>query len=1132
METKTFKNFDASTVALEGSNLIEASAGTGKTYSIGLLALRLLLEKEIKIQEILMVTFTKAAVAELEERIRLFVRLAYKVSQGETIKDTTITNLVKSVKDKSAEQIEELLKEAVLFLDETSVLTIHSFCQQTLNEFAFETKQLFGIDLMQNSSAILEDETNKFWRKHATCIPTELLSLFLKHGLTKDTVKKMAGNHLGVQTYIHYRADEDYCFSEDAYREIAEELQKQKAIIVEQTENLHEYVSVNKSRLIDLCEGNTYARKGMLTLVENPEDFLNAVENSKTKIYVSKLFPDILEQQVILNAAIEEQSEKIKQIVTRVNCNGIKQIAAGVNSYKSRYNQITFDDLITKLHQALCERPSEKLQECLQHKYKAVFVDEFQDTDRLQFEIFKKAFINTILFYIGDPKQSIYAWRKADVFTYFKAKDSVDHLYGMNRNFRSSERLIEAMNIFFQPTAEFDTFHFGDDEQRIDYIPVASPEKNKKGNLYEDGQPTVPIQIFECARKDDVFDSLTAQIITILDEKHYKIDVNGIQRGVLPHDIGILVRTNREGVKIKKSLSRYGIPAITIDDGKVLQSEEAISLLYMLQAIADISRASINKALLSPFTRFKEDNILALNHELVVELFRTYKVSWEKDGVYAAIKMWMNDFSIEQKLLHEENPDGERLITNLYQLIEILHKTQSRKNLNSMELISWLKRGIEGMETEGDEFEQRIENDEEAIKIVTIHKSKGLEYKIVFAPTLDMNAKTKFPDLSFRTDDLGYVSANKCELTDEQIAEAAKQAEQENRRLIYVAVTRAVSQCFVYRVDSSYYNSSSLSFFTNELKDIDVPESIEFINGDSLDIPTGYFYKPASSKEIQTPDREVSFHLSHANWQRISYSRLRPDHAITPRLKSQLMSDDYDNFIFDQLKRGAKTGNMLHFIFENIHFHDPSKWQEIIQLSLSRFFPQQKELYAPMLQHLLRNVLETKLTIGEEQFRLADVNSYKSIHELEFDFNVADFSPKDLIQLSTDDISVDANPLPTLEGVMNGKIDLFFEHNGKYYVLDWKSNFLGDSVSYYAEAGLNQAMNENNYHLQYLIYSLAVKKYLESRIPNFNYETEFGGIIYLFVRGMRSGSNTGIFTAKPSMETIMDLDGKLTSSLV
>ncbi len=1122
-------NFKASTVNLEGSNLIEASAGTGKTYSIAILVLRLLLEKNIAIKEILMVTFTKAAVAELEERIRLFVRLAYKVAQGETIKDDTITALVKNISDKTTEEVKELLKEAVLFLDETSVLTIHSFCQQTLNEFAFETDQLFGIDLMQDASVILEDETNKFWRKQVTTIPTEVLSMVANNGLTKEGVKKRVSSHLSGQRYYFYHAEKSYLMSDDDYHATAQELKLKQQAIDTQYNSLYQYIEENKSDIVSACEKNAYVKKNILPLIIDIDSFIAGVAEKYDKANVIKTLPEVLEYLADLNELESAKADVLKSVIIKITCNGIQQISEGVNYYKNRYNQISFDDLISKLHHALVERPSDRLVNCLQQKYKAVFIDEFQDTDRLQYKIFEKAFgTNTILFYIGDPKQSIYAWRKADIYTYFEAKKNVNERYGMNHNFRSSANLIDAMNLFFKPEEDFDTFHFGGapEDEQINYLEVESPDKNSKGNLLYKNIPTVPIEITECPKNDIIYEALCAQIVNLFDDKDFKIEFNGEVRNVLPKDIGILIRNKKAGIAIKKQLTKYGIPAITIDDGKVLQSAEASYLLYVLQAITDISRANINKALLSPFTGFKDDNILALDSDKIVELFRNYKVVWDKDGVYTALKTWIKDFSIESKLLNVENSDGERIITNLYQMIELLHKTQTRKNLNNLELISWLKRGIEGMETEGDEFEQRIENDEDAIKIVTIHKSKGLEYKIVFAPSLDLSADTKHTDCSYRNKDGEYISAEKKDLDTTELVEVSKQAEQENRRLIYVAITRAVSKCYVYK--SNYYKNSSLSYFTNALKDLET-DLITFKSSDDLVIPPNYKYTNGVKQGVKKVKETVDFTLLQENWRRMSYSMLKADHAISLKLRSGKEVQGYDEFIFHQLRKGAKTGNMLHYIFENIHFHDDAKWQKVIDEAIKIFVPQQEELYSPMLMELLKNVLSANIEIDEEVFKLSDVNSYKCINELEFDFNVENFTPSNLSQLSTDEVFIDAKSNGTLEGVMNGKIDLFFEHNNKYYVVDWKSNFLGDSVEDYEKPNLQLAMNENNYHLQYLIYSLAVKKYLESRVPNFNYKYQFGGVIYLFVRGMRADLQTGIFTAKPEIKTIGNLNARLSA---
>ncbi len=1126
---REFEKFDALEVPLEGSNLIEASAGTGKTYSIAILVLRLVLEQGLTIKEILMVTFTKAAVAELEERVRLFVRQAYRASHGEAIKDSTISLLVSNaIAKESREEVCSKLKEAVLFLDETSVLTIHSFCQQTLNEFAFETKQLFGADLLQDTSGILEEEINKFWRKHITSIPAGLLSQLVDSGLSRKLIGTVVGEHLVGKNYLEYVAGENYSLCEEDHLNLLATLKE----LIENEGELRgciaQHVIDNSVELKAISEGDRYAKTGVLPLIDTPTDFLNHIWKNREKKYVEKLYGPLLVRLSECEEVLQERNEILQQLIRRIYCLAINEISKGVELFKGANNQLSFDDLIVNLHNAF-ETNEALLSACLQRKYKAVFIDEFQDTDRLQYEIFDKAFgKNTILFYIGDPKQSIYAWRKADIFTYFKAKDKAGRLYSMNQNYRSSASLIDAMNLFFKPEEDFDTFHFQHEEQAIDYISVESPSPNTKGRLLFSNEDEVPLTVTALPKKPDICEAVAKQVLALLASDEWMIEASGKTRRITPADIGILVRGNREGHDIRAKFAALGIPAVTIGDAKVLQSEEARYLQYLLEAMADISRASINKALLTPFTGFDDETIVQLDDEIATENFRKYKAIWEKDGVYAALNTFIADYDVKNILMSDKG-SGERIITNLYQLIELLHKVQSGKKLSPAELISWLKRGREGMETSGDEYEQRIESDEEAVKIVTIHKSKGLEYKIVFAPFLDLeveikNPKNKDPYLSFRDSHTGkYVAGTKSQLSVAQKAEHDRQMEQENRRLIYVAITRGVYKCFIYKSISK--KGSSLSYFVEAIKRVGSP-LIRFT--DAVDDTSGLRYasrKAAKNGPLRLP---VEFKLLQQNWRKMSYTMLSPNHEYSLKNRGSAYTTEYDNFVFSQLRNGVKTGNMLHYIFENIRFDDPSKWSYVVEKSVERFMPGQTESMSSMLLQMLLHVMNAPISGLGDEFKLSDVSPLKCIHEFEFDFSVSDFSAGSLRALSDGELEINIKDYSELEGVINGKIDLFFQHGDKYYVLDWKSNFLGDSLQDYSSDKVATAMNENNYHLQHLLYTLASKKYLESRIPDFDYETQFGGVIYLFVRGLREKCDTGIFKYRAPLTKIEELDHILT----
>ncbi|NLR79122.1 exodeoxyribonuclease V subunit beta [Chitinophaga eiseniae] len=1147
IDSNIYKPFDAIKAPLEGSNLIEASAGTGKTYSIAILVLRLILEQKLSIKEILMVTFTRAAVAELEERIRLFIRQAYKASLGKDIPDETIFNLVLDVIDpEDPIPTQQLLRDAILLLDETAVLTIHGFCQQTLNEYAFETNQLFGAQMVPDLTPIVENELNKFWRRNITTLKTELLENIWDEKMKPD-MQQVIQEHLSGKKYIGYTEEIPDTISEAQQDSWLQEIAQQTAKIQIAIEALYDWISVHSAQLETACLANRYTKKDWPELVTQPELLVKKILEKKDAKYIAAVFPDILEELDKIEEMRQQLTLQQQAIRRQVFYTAIKEVGEEVRLFKERSNMMGYDDLINNLHTALVKNENPELTASLQNKYKAVFVDEFQDTDREQFEIFNQAFgQNTILFYIGDPKQSIYAWRKADIFTYFKARNGVQQIYDMDQNFRSSESLIRAMNLFFKPTPDFDTFNFGQETNSIDYIEVNSPANNNKGDLFNGRDKEVPIAVITCEKKESVCTAVAAQVAQLLLNKDYHITNDKGPRSITPSDIGILVRTGQEGKDIKHALAKLGIPAVTIDEARVLRTGEAQQLLHLLEAMEAPDRSSINRALLGSFTGYNAHTILKLDDEIMLDLFAKYRTLWQRDGAYTALMEFISDFSVRHVLLDGAVENGERIITNLYQLSELVHQVQSRKNLSMRDLISWLKRGIDGMTTDGDEYAQRVESDEEAVNIVTIHKSKGLEYKIVMAPFLDFVEQQNIELVSFRDPVTGdYLSTQRSRLSEDQLAAYQQQQEQENRRLIYVAITRAVYKCYLFKNSYARFNDSSLAIFLKELKKISpeqavIPGITTVLDTSLIDLnapvpaaPEESYRQQITKGQLAVNRTSVNFLLLEQNWRKMSYTMLAAKAAHRPRVRSFQQTDPYDNFIFTTLRRGAKTGNLLHFIFESINFADSSKWEYWLEEAIRRFVPGHRELYLERLHEMLQHVMYSTIQVGGPSFQLASVGRHQRLAEFEFDFPVPVFQSNLLNQLSDDEVSVSIRRFSEyssqeLEGIMNGKIDLFFEHGGKYYILDWKSNYLGNSIADYDAAGLAAAMNENNYHLQYFIYTVAVKKYLESRLPNFDYHSQFGGIIYCFVRGVRNNAGYGFYTTKPALDKIQRLERLLT----
>lgn len=1147
MPQHTNPNFNAEIVQLAGSNLIEASAGTGKTYSIALLTLRLVIEKKMPIEKILMVTFTKAAVAELEIRVRAFVRMALKVSRGETISDATITRLVNNqIQIQGAEDVRKSLETAQLFLDETSVLTIHSFCQRTLSEFSFETGQIFGAETItpDEYNLMMEDAFNEYWRINVTTIRLDVLKRFIGFGLIHknvfDLVKKSFG---GKMLYSNIPMPANF-LSIEYFDELIEWEAAQLDKIALTKESILTNITATYQELLSRLEKGRGKNSKYVDFLNDEqweevfELLYSGVKKDNLPQFAEAAFPELIEEfqtYVDLENSIEV---KFKGEVNQIAMAAIESVSIKILDQKKIRGIITFEDMIGLLHDAVVKgQYNQQLITSLQKKYDAVFIDEFQDTDKEQYAIFDKLFgQDKILFYIGDPKQSIYAFRKADIFTYFNAKNSVQNLHLMNTNYRSTEEYIKAMNNFFLPTPNFDTFYFNNDPtipNAISYINVGSPSPNTKGQLLCKGKSIQPILVSENENKKYLRKSVKGIITDLFTPGDYTIVKDGQSRAIKPSDIGILVRSNKEGKVMKSILASLRIPSVTIDDARLLASNEANELFYILEAVNEISRSNINRALLSKIGGYTDASLLTTNEEAILLQFKTYQESWVKNGVYTMLEQFAADHNVFERLYDDNAENPERTISNIQQLIEILHKITIRKNYEPKELIQWLKKGMEGDAREGDEYEQRLESDQDAVQIVTIHKSKGLEYNIVIAPHLDLlDDQEVFTTGSFRDPITGeYFVMNKDLMTDAQMELYELQSEQENRRLIYVAITRARYQCFITINNTSYFASSSLKKFIYKEKDPN--DKKDKANTKPYDLVTtwlppnpvpGFKYTNPTGTNKPVYAVATNFHLENAHWVKTSYSGLNPEHdpVIAPKT-AMPFETAYDKFAFQDLKKGAHTGNLLHYIFEHIDFtNPPDAWKFTVEQAMKRLSGSTNEDYCNNIIELLNQVTSATMP-GGNSFTLNQVTKDKRINELEFDFLLSPFNTAKLEALSNEAHPFRIKSISELEGIMNGKIDLFFEHEGKYYILDWKSNFLGNSLDFYDTDYVKAAMYENNYNLQYLIYTVALTKYLKLRKPDFDYEKDFGGVIYLFLRGVRAGGASGIYYTKPDEQLIDEI---------
>jgi exodeoxyribonuclease V beta subunit len=1130
------KPFEVLNIELKGSNLIEASAGTGKTYSIGILALRLI-ASGVPVEKLLMVTFTRAAVAELESRVRDFIRQAWLYSTGAQIKDETIRQVVdQASKTADPEEIRKRLYRALLLLDDASILTIHGFCQRVLTEYAFETGQIFSAEISSGDTAGLEEAVNLFWRTKVTGLPAGLIGKMIERGFTRTALKnqvKLAqgGKKIPPPPPQVITITEENCIAEmsQAYQQVFADYENLKNSIIQRLDN-------ERIELFKKADKTSRFNKNLLDPIwwsskEKAFELLNKIDQS-TKYGVA-VFGHYFDDLETLNNLFADRLDGLFQSFFRFALSEIVQV---IDARRLRENTVTFDALIGRLHDAITGPRAAALVAALHKKYHAAFIDEFQDTDREQYVIFKTLFNvpEKIIFYIGDPKQSIYAFRKADIFTYFKAQHDVDQCYSMNVNYRSSDKMVHAFNKFFLPQSDFTTFGFDPNEKpRIDYIEVQPSPSAAEGQLYWRGQPADPMHIFNMSNKDQSAKQTADTIATLISSEEWMILKDKKLRRILPADFGILVYAKDEAIAIRRQLAVYNIPAVTIDETQILQTREAKEIAYVLEAALDPALPAVRKALLTSLTQIKIDAVQNLDEEWLLKKFRGYQKLWAEKGVFVMLSVFSTDFNVRQKLIRSSDPLSGRQLSNLGQMMEVLHGMETDNAYSPAELVTWLQKGINGGVDENDEYVLRIESDEAAVRIVTIHKSKGLEYNIVILPHLDFvikDSSSKKQDvrlLSFRNpQDSEYYFSIKDWMTDDQMMWFYRESEQEKRRLLYVALTRAKYGCFINSTKSS---KTTLSKFLEviESNPADAAAAGIVLDAGPLAPSENYRYAPAADPASFVVQPPAHFELMQANWKKLSYTYLSLG-KMQPAPRAVRRQDNaYDQFIFQDLPKGALTGNLLHYIFEHIDFSNPANWSRVIEQAQRRLSFKKEGIDAGILK-MLEMVTRVNIKVGSApEFSLASVKQSDRLNELEFDFNVKPFHTLDILSLSDDQVRLQVKDESAVEGMMNGKIDLFFCSGNQYFLLDWKSNFLGDAVTDYDADGVAEAMQANNYHLQYHIYALAVYKYLKARLPDFNYERDFGGVIYLFLRGVREGSTAGIFVSKPPLKKILALQAML-----
>ncbi len=1165
--TDTAESLDPLRLPLIGERLIEASAGTGKTFTIAALYLRLLLglggeaayPRAISVEELLVVTFTEAATEELRGRIRSNIHeLRIACLRGES-DNPLYSALLAEIADKDDAAKTLLLAERQM--DEAAVFTIHGFCQRMLSLNAFESGMLFEQQLIEDESRLRYQACADFWRRHCYPLTRDIAAVI--HDVWKgprDLLKSLDRWLQGEAPQLKSPPAPNETLAERHQQIIAriDSLKQQWREQVGEIEGVLENSGLDRRKFNRGNRGkwmekvNAWAQEETLSyqLPDALEKFAQSFLLERTKAGgeppVHPLF-----------SAVESLLASSLTLTDLVLARAMVEIRDAVAREKRRRGELGFDDMLSRLDEALRGDSGETLASAIRQRFPVAMIDEFQDTDPQQYRIFRRIWRRqpeTALLLIGDPKQAIYAFRGADIFTYMKARGDVAAHYTLDTNWRSSPGMVGSVNRLFSLSDNPFMFH------EIPFLPVKAAAKNK-GLRFTVDAADVPAMNVWLMPGDTVgsgdYPTFMAQLCATQIRDWLSAGQRGrallwrgeTSRPVQASDITVLVRNRLEAAQVREALQTLGIPSVYLSNrDSVFETLEAQELLWLLQAVLAPERENtLRSALATSMFGLTALDIENLNQDeqawdALVEEFSEYRQIWRQRGVMPMLRALMTARHIAENLLATRG--GERRLTDILHISELLQEAASQLE-SEHALVRWLAQHIAEPDSNAASQQMRLESDKHLVQIVTIHKSKGLEYPLVWLPFI---ARFRKQDQAFYHDretfaavlDLGQDEASL------ELAEAERLAE--DLRLLYVALTRAVWHCSLGVAPLSSRKSGNSDFHLSALgRLLQAGEAMDaaglaarladFCHGDiALQIPGELDLTPWQAPAATIPRlsaRELQRRIAD-DWRVTSYSGLQQHgfsggQDLLPRLDVDAAGVgevvEEPQLTPHQFPRGAAPGTFLHSLFEELDFTQPvpEGWMAE-KLQLSGFDAQ----WAPVLTDWLGGVLKTRLPgpdIALNQLAARD----KQV-EMAFYLPIAQLLTAerlDALIRQYDPLSADTPPLDfrQVRGMLKGFIDLVFRHEGRYYLLDYKSNWLGEDREAYTRPAMEQAMRAHRYDLQYQLYSLALHRYLRHRLADYDYDRHFGGVIYLFLRGMDGQEGgQGIFTTRPVRPLIDGLD--------
>ncbi len=1179
-------------IPLTGRHLIEASAGTGKTFNITRIYLRLLLESRLDVTQILVMTFTRAATEELRGRITGEIRSVLDNWGQFDPDDSFYTSLSKQF---SIADVRPILNNALLHLDQAAIFTIHGFCKRVLTQQAFSSGISFDMQ-MEADTADIELEAVRDWYRSLS-LQTDSYKLLTQLWPAPEKFYQAFADVLSTTISIQVTDPQS----------ILESYRDQKIFCLQNMENskqniFSELIDTSKQRHNRLLEWEILLQWLKLSNT-NDLSIFQSMPKEASKFFHGGRFPkndvDKKRHLIKLFAPLKKLKEDSKSIENRVQKAKIYQLAStGIATIRLKIirakevsNVMNYDDLINQLANSLTdnEAGNNTLAIRIREQYPVALVDEFQDTDPQQYAILNAIYQtaqNNALYLIGDPKQAIYAFRNGDIFTYLSAKKNTDYQWFMDTNWRSSTAMVNAYNRLFygNPLQHCADDVFGFD---IHYQPVNAAGKTDQTPLL-DGNNQAALELIyfpfnenyrnKKSKKDEMNQDFCPVIASWCSNEINHLLNQNISIGEQPlqeSDIAVLVRDKKEAAYIQDALRFTGYSSVYLSShDNVFYSDEARELQLAINGILKFENDRVLVAALS--TRFfgcDTQQLFSLQNnddvwESHQEQFFNLREIWFQRGFMAmALKL----------LHHNYTPDPrfhERSLTNAIQLLELLQQA-SQKHKQPEQLLNWLDEQINSSVVRS-EAELRLESDANLIRIITQHGSKGLEYPVVFIPFSSRykdpakygnNKICLFKYHHRHTGLANYFIGQDNEITDLYREEAWA----ETIRLLYVAITRAEHRCYLCATPFANYQLSPLgqtlklnsesghiihenSSFNNLFSKLEslidtTKKTIHLRQINQIDFSGNR--KTFTEAEKQLVTATFSGRIER-NWWLSSFSALTkklphggissPDRDQDDLATEIISSPDALSELRFELTKGAATGNLLHDILEQLDFSTPH-WQESMARPLARFSETLDASQQTQLIAWLGSCLDTQLIThpgSQNSPKLCQLGWSDTLRESEFYFPMKQLKYRQLSDLlarhrSLQDKQISSVQLPgphILNGMMHGYIDLVFQWKDKFYIVDYKSNHLGYQIDDYLYPVLEKNIRDNYYDLQYLIYSLALHRYLKSTITNYHPQKHFGGVYYLYLRGMKAESGNGIFYTPIATELLTELDALFSNSTV